>query len=78
MNLKLPSFFKSNQTKKFNYKPRYYKPNFLNDSKKNTMNNSWLFLNNKNRIREKEKRSIYRFVFLIIVISLLCYKIIFS
>tara|TARA_B100001758_G_C18332904_1_gene569873 strand:- start:1016 stop:1252 length:237 start_codon:yes stop_codon:yes gene_type:complete len=73
---KLPSFFKSYQAKKFNFIPRYY------DAKKERKEE---LLNSKIKSIKFRRKSLpknmknerrYKIIFLIIILSLLSYKLI--
>ena len=70
---KIPSFFKSSKIKPFSFKPRYYdeikeRHKQLNQIKKN--------IKFKNIYAKKEKGRNFRIILLIIILSLLAYKII--
>ena len=73
---KIPSFFKSYQPKKFNFIPRYYdsekerKEELLNSKRKNIKFRRKIILKNTKNERK------YKIIFLIIILSLLSYKLI--
>ena len=75
---KLPSFFKTPQAKKFSFKPRYYdaqkeRREELIKQKKSALK----FKRNKIK-NPAEKGKKYRVLFLIIILSLLAYKLLIN
>lgn len=74
---KIPSFFKTSNTKSFSFKPRYY--NKEKERRENLKEGKKAKVDfRKNRINQKEKGRIIRTIFLIILLSLLAYNIIIN
>ena len=75
---KLPSFFKATNTKYFSFKPRYY--NERKDRRDKLLNEEKSHLkfkrNNLNSPPQKARK--FRILFLIIILSLLAYKLIIT
>jgi hypothetical protein len=75
---KLPSFFKVPNAKKFSFKPRYYDQNKERREQLINQEASPLqFKSNKVR-RSVQKGRKYRILFLIIILSLLTYKLLIN
>tara|TARA_B100001142_G_scaffold107863_2_gene109755 strand:+ start:1390 stop:1629 length:240 start_codon:yes stop_codon:yes gene_type:complete len=73
-----PSFFKNPNTKKFSFKPRYYnieKERLKKLSKKERLSFTSSRNNKKNTAENQRK---YKLIFLIIILSLLCYKLLIN
>ena len=75
---KIPSFFKTQKAKSFNFNPRYY--NEREERKKNLKNDikSSLRFNRTKVYYKREKGRSYKILLLIIVLSLLAYKLLIS
>jgi len=74
---KLPSFFKASRTKSFSFKPRYYderKERRMQIQKEQKANIKF----NRNHTKKKEKGRKRKIAFLIIILSLLAYKLIIN
>lgn len=72
---KIPSFFKIQKVKSFNFKPRYY--NKKRESIMKSEKSSLTFEHNK-RNHSSQKGRGYQIIFLIIILSLLAYKLLIS
>lgn len=73
----IPSFFKSIKPKSFNFKPRYYdeRKQRIDQLEKGVKPNIRF---NRNYTNKKEKTRKMKIVFLIILLSLLAYKVIIN
>ena len=75
---KLPSFFKAPNTKNFSFKPRYYDQNKERREQLRKEGKSPLkFKRNKVKPSTQKGRK-YRILFLIIILSLLAYKLLIN
>lgn len=72
---KIPSFFKSQKAKSFVFNPRYYDER--KERKKNIENNkiSSIKFSSKRHIQKNQKGRVLKIFLLIIVLSLLAYKL---
>lgn len=75
---KLPSFFKAPNAKKFSFKPRYYDQN--KERREQLINKGVSPVQFKsNKVRQSvQKGRKYRILFLIIILSLLTYKLLIN
>ena len=72
---KLPSFFKITVSKSFSFKPRYYNKNKERRESLEKERKSPLRFKHGNRQHAIQKGRGYRILFLIIILSLLTYKL---
>ena len=74
---KIPSFFKASGSKSFSFKPRYYDEE--KDRRKQLEKGGKTNIKfHKNHTKKKEKGRGIRIVFLIIILSLLAYKLLIN
>ena len=73
--MKIPSFFKSYQPKQFTFLPRYY--NKEKERKEELYNSTrkTIKFNRKNTLKNTKNDRKYKIIFLIILLSLLSYKL---
>lgn len=75
---RLPSFFKTSNTKNFSFKPRYYDQNQERREQLLKEGKSPLKFK-KNKVKHPaQKGRKYRIIFLIIILSLLAYKLLIN
>ena len=75
---KLPSFFKAPNTKYFSFKPRYYNERKERREKLLKEEKSTLKFKRNNIKYTSQKARKFRIIFLIIILSLLAYKLIIT
>lgn len=75
---KLPSFFKATNAKEFNFKPRYYDAKKERREQLKKEGKATLKFKRTNLKNPAQKGRKYRILFLIIILSLLAYKLIIN
>jgi hypothetical protein len=75
---KLPSFFKANSAKYFSFKPRYYDQRKERREQLEKEGKSPLKFKRTNLKHPAQKGRRYRILFLIIILSLLAYKLLIN
>ena len=73
---RIPSLFKNNHPKEFNFKPRYYIPKKLKRKKILAQHKLSTYQDDSRSKDEYQKGRIYKITLLIIILSLFFYKII--
>ena len=75
---KLPSLFKIHESKSFEFKPRYLKAKKRRKKMLFKENTSQLKITKNKNLNKEQKVRKYRILFLIIILSLLAYKLILN
>jgi len=75
---KLPSFFKAQTSKSFSFKPRYYNGRNARRESIAKADKPSLTFEHKKRNHSLQKGRGYQIIFLIIILSLLAYKLLIS